>query len=174
MMKCNECGKTFTYGNGPDGLPNGIGFVLEEGSRVDICKECVMKAGMEHDYENMISKYNGEAQEAPEYGDEISDDLNRRKELLRELFNALIDNGSTYEQLEDLKSQTMETLDHFAGILIRLLACSHAYEEVCNEQFPDNALRVTNQLMCEMRHEMYKPNHYVFEHELEEECDEDD
>lgn len=44
-MKCNECGKEFYPGNRIDGLPNGVGFQLEDGTIYNVCCECVMKIG---------------------------------------------------------------------------------------------------------------------------------
>ena len=44
-MKCDHCGKEFEAGNRPDGLPNGVWFVLEDGSMVTVCTECIMAFG---------------------------------------------------------------------------------------------------------------------------------
>lgn len=49
VMKCNECGKKFKVGNRADGLPNGIGFVLEDGSIYTVCSDCVIKKGRENE-----------------------------------------------------------------------------------------------------------------------------
>lgn len=38
---CALCGKEFTDGNRPDGIPNGIGLVGKNGKQVDVCAECV-------------------------------------------------------------------------------------------------------------------------------------
>lgn len=44
-MKCVECGKEFEPGNRPDGLPNGIGFELEDGTILNYCADCLIKLG---------------------------------------------------------------------------------------------------------------------------------
>lgn len=41
---CDECGKVFHPGN-INGLPNGVGFVLEDGTVYNVCAECLMKIG---------------------------------------------------------------------------------------------------------------------------------
>lgn len=43
-IKCDECGKVFQPGN-TNGLPNGVGFVLEDGTVYNVCAECLMKIG---------------------------------------------------------------------------------------------------------------------------------
>lgn len=45
-ITCDECGKEFKPGNRPDGLPNGVGFQLENGQIINICCDCVIKQGM--------------------------------------------------------------------------------------------------------------------------------
>ena len=40
-MKCDICGKWFTYGNRPDGTPNGVGMQFEKGI-VNVCADCLM------------------------------------------------------------------------------------------------------------------------------------
>jgi len=50
-IKCKKCGKEFEVGNRPDGLPNGVGFEMEDGSIINICTECIIKNG-EEGYEN--------------------------------------------------------------------------------------------------------------------------
>lgn len=45
MFKCNNCGKVFAPGNGPDGIPNGIGFELKGGEVITLCAECIEKLG---------------------------------------------------------------------------------------------------------------------------------
>lgn len=62
-MKCNQCGKTYQYGTRPDGLPTGVGFVLRDGTRVDICTDCINRIGAEEDYDNLITKYMKENEE---------------------------------------------------------------------------------------------------------------
>ena len=46
-IQCNECGKKFFPGNDEEGLPNGVGFQLQDGSIYNICKDCLIKKGME-------------------------------------------------------------------------------------------------------------------------------
>lgn len=40
-MKCDKCGKEFKPGNRPSGVPNGVGFVLADGTEITICAECI-------------------------------------------------------------------------------------------------------------------------------------
>lgn len=42
-FKCYDCGKYIYPGNRPDGLPNGVGFRLVDGSIINICSDCIMK-----------------------------------------------------------------------------------------------------------------------------------
>lgn len=44
-VKCNECGKYFIAGSRPDGMPNGIGFMMEDGSVHNVCADCLTKMG---------------------------------------------------------------------------------------------------------------------------------
>lgn len=44
-MKCNECGKEIEIGNREDGLPNGVGFMLEDGTTVNYCTDCLILLG---------------------------------------------------------------------------------------------------------------------------------
>lgn len=43
---CDECGKKIKPGN-TDGMPNGVGFQLENGKIINICQACIIKAGKE-------------------------------------------------------------------------------------------------------------------------------
>lgn len=45
LIKCDECGKMFTPGNNEQGLPNGVGFQLQDGSIYNVCCDCICKAG---------------------------------------------------------------------------------------------------------------------------------
>ena len=47
MKKFNwyDCGKYIYPGNRPDGLPNGVGFRLVDGSIINVCTDCIMKRG---------------------------------------------------------------------------------------------------------------------------------
>ena len=40
-MKCDKCGKTFEEGNYPDGTPNGMGFVMQNGNVLTLCHDCI-------------------------------------------------------------------------------------------------------------------------------------
>ena len=44
-FKCDVCGKEFTYGNRPDGFPNGMTFVREGMDDITVCAECIEKMG---------------------------------------------------------------------------------------------------------------------------------
>lgn len=44
-MKCDKCKKEFSIGNGADGLPNGVGFELDDGRIIVLCKECLKELG---------------------------------------------------------------------------------------------------------------------------------
>lgn len=46
-MKCEICGKEFEPGNRPDGLPNGVGFELVDGTIYNVCADCIIKHGRE-------------------------------------------------------------------------------------------------------------------------------
>lgn len=43
-IKCDECGAMFYPGSDKYGVPNGVGFELDDGTVINICKKCVMKA----------------------------------------------------------------------------------------------------------------------------------
>lgn len=43
-IKCRKCGKTITVGN-TNGLPNGVGFQLEDGTILNVCQSCLMEVG---------------------------------------------------------------------------------------------------------------------------------
>lgn len=45
-IKCDNCKKTFTAGNRPDGMPNGVGFV-KDGKVINWCYDCICKLGKE-------------------------------------------------------------------------------------------------------------------------------
>lgn len=44
-MKCAKCGKSFEAGTRPDGLPNGVGFELQDGRIIKICADCITALG---------------------------------------------------------------------------------------------------------------------------------
>ena len=39
--ECHVCGKKFLPGTQPDGLPNGVGMIMENGKTLNFCTECV-------------------------------------------------------------------------------------------------------------------------------------
>lgn len=45
IVTCDECGKEFSPRNRPDGLPNGVGFLLEDGKILNICADCIIEMG---------------------------------------------------------------------------------------------------------------------------------
>ena len=44
-MICDSCGKEFEAGSRTDGIPNGLGFLLENGKQITVCAECVIAVG---------------------------------------------------------------------------------------------------------------------------------
>jgi len=57
-MTCAVCKNTFYYGTREDGLPTGVGFVLQDGKRIDICTDCIMKLPQNEDYMKVIKNIN--------------------------------------------------------------------------------------------------------------------
>lgn len=53
VIECNVCKRKFSPGNRPDGLPNGLGFQLEDGSVFNMCADCLIGKCME------VSEKNG-------------------------------------------------------------------------------------------------------------------
>ena len=43
-IKCDECGHFFYPGNDRYGVPAGVGLTLDDGTTINICKKCSMKA----------------------------------------------------------------------------------------------------------------------------------
>ena len=41
---CDECGKEIKPGN-TNGMPNGVGFELEDGKIISICQSCLIEMG---------------------------------------------------------------------------------------------------------------------------------
>ena len=39
------CGKEIIPGNDENGLPNGVGFELEDGSLLNVCSDCIAEVG---------------------------------------------------------------------------------------------------------------------------------
>ena len=54
LIKCNSCGKLFAPGINQHGLPNGAGYILDNGSFCNVCTECIEKVG------NMLLEMVGE------------------------------------------------------------------------------------------------------------------
>lgn len=50
MIKCEMCGKEIVPGNDENGLPNGVGFELEDGTMLNVCSECIAKTGDDPEY----------------------------------------------------------------------------------------------------------------------------
>ena len=44
-IKCDRCGNTFISGNTSNGLPNGVGFQLQDGRVITLCQRCIMELG---------------------------------------------------------------------------------------------------------------------------------
>ena len=44
-MICKNCGKVFAFGNRPDGIPNGVGFQLQNGKMINLCADCRIHLG---------------------------------------------------------------------------------------------------------------------------------
>ena len=48
-VTCMVCGKKFLPGNDEHGIPNGVGFMLEDGSVLNMCSECIMSEKLPSD-----------------------------------------------------------------------------------------------------------------------------
>ena len=44
-IKCDKCGNIFISGNTPNGLPNGVGFQMQDGRVITLCQACIMEIG---------------------------------------------------------------------------------------------------------------------------------
>ena len=44
-MRCDNCKKVFVAGNRADGLPNGIGYEMIDGTLITLCADCIMELG---------------------------------------------------------------------------------------------------------------------------------
>ena len=44
-MKCDKCGKVFVVCNHQNGLPNGVGYEMEDESIYNVCADCLMEVG---------------------------------------------------------------------------------------------------------------------------------
>lgn len=43
-IKCDMCGALFYPGNDKYGIPAGVGIELDDGTTINVCKKCVIKA----------------------------------------------------------------------------------------------------------------------------------
>lgn len=59
ITKCDCCGKTFKDGYRPDGIPNGLGFQLQDGRIFNMCAECLVDTEKRDAF---IEKFKGVAQ----------------------------------------------------------------------------------------------------------------
>lgn len=50
LHTCDMCGSTFKDGNDKEGMPNGLSFVMAEGT-VTVCNRCISRAGIMNDDE---------------------------------------------------------------------------------------------------------------------------
>lgn len=50
-ITCDVCGAKFKPGN-KNGLPNGVGFGLADGTVINICSDCIIKQG-NHEQDNI-------------------------------------------------------------------------------------------------------------------------
>ena len=50
---CTACGKRMKIGN-TNGMPNMVGFVLEDGTTINVCQECMIKLGKMTDAEKSV------------------------------------------------------------------------------------------------------------------------
>ena len=44
-MICDKCKRIFSAGNDNSGLPNGVGFELENGKTIMLCSNCIVNLG---------------------------------------------------------------------------------------------------------------------------------
>ena len=44
-IKCDKCDNMFISGNSANGLPNGVGFQMQDGKVITLCQRCIMKLG---------------------------------------------------------------------------------------------------------------------------------
>jgi len=54
LILCDRCAKIFSPGNRPDGIPNGVTFVQDNGKPITLCADCLIKQGA------MVRKHNNE------------------------------------------------------------------------------------------------------------------
>lgn len=62
-MKCDNCKKGFVAGNRADGIPNGVGFQMKDGTVITLCADCIIELGRKSHkgrkefFENLGVKY---------------------------------------------------------------------------------------------------------------------
>ena len=49
LAVCHGCGKEIIPGNRPDGTPNGVGFVMANGTIINLCADCIIAEGMKQE-----------------------------------------------------------------------------------------------------------------------------
>ena len=63
--KCMDCGERVPIGNDKDGIPNMVGFQMEDGKVINICSKCISKVGQmpeaerEKYFDDMLRRWNG-------------------------------------------------------------------------------------------------------------------
>lgn len=45
VLTCSKCGREFKPGNRLDGIPNGVGFQMEDGDVIAMCADCLIHIG---------------------------------------------------------------------------------------------------------------------------------
>lgn len=43
-LMCSKCGKRFKIGN-TNGMPNGCGFMMDDGTLINVCQQCLIELG---------------------------------------------------------------------------------------------------------------------------------
>lgn len=47
LITCDCCKKMFMPGNDERGLPNGVGFLMDDGKSINLCSSCIMSSDFE-------------------------------------------------------------------------------------------------------------------------------
>lgn len=56
VIICDSCGKKFKPGNNPEGLPNGIGFEMQDGKIINYCRNCIIEfGGLKNDFNKLAN-----------------------------------------------------------------------------------------------------------------------
>lgn len=45
LQQCDRCGRHFLPGNQPDGTPNGLKAIMQDGSELTLCNACICWGG---------------------------------------------------------------------------------------------------------------------------------